>query len=178
LISCPSRSHALDLSEGFFGLSAIQTLQTWVYLLGSKVAELDARSFDSLVQHLSARPDTPNLDLGLLSCLRRLEVLREGRAGKERCLDLLLRVPPSRRTNVLLGYLALPLDAARTDLAHNDGDGPFSRALRLFLRGGCRLDALWHVLDRQLGRSSDLQLTAILVGAMLRISATPELVGR
>jgi hypothetical protein len=172
------RSQALELSKGFFGLSATQTLQTWVYLLGSKVAELNQRGFASLAQHLAARPDTPNLDLGVLSCLRRVQVLEQGRRRKERCLRLLDKIPPPRSTNVLLGYLSLPLDSARTDLPDERGEGPFSSAVKMALEGGCRLDALWHVLYSQLRHSSDPQTTAVLLGAMLRIHATPELVGR
>lgn len=172
------RSRAVELSKGFFGLSPTQTLQTWVTLLGSKVAELKQRTFESLVQHLSARPDTPNLDLGVLSCLRRIQVLKQGRRRKERCLTLLRKIPPPRSANVLLGYLSLPLDSARTDLPDDRGRGPFARAVKMSLSGNCRLNALWHALQKQLPRSQDPQTTAILLGAMIRIQATPELVGR
>ena len=152
------KSEALDLSPTFMGLSSRETLQTWVQLLTARVADLKNRDLGHVLKQLSYRPDTPNLDLGLLQCLRAQEVLREGRARKEACLDLVEKLPPERRAAILLGYLSQPISALNNDLPGQHRGGPLDNAIQTAFRTPCQPRALREQLWRLLKESNDDKL--------------------
>ncbi len=167
------KSAALSLSTTFVGLSGRQTLQTWVQLLTSRVADLKNRDLKAVLKQLSYRPNTPNLDLGLLRCLRNQEVLREGRDRKEACLDLVEKLPPERRAAILLGYLSQPLSALNNDLPGRHRGGPVAEAVGTAFRTPCQPRALRKQIWRLLKEGNDERLALPLLTALAEHQYTP-----
>ncbi len=170
------KGEALTLSHSFMGLSKRETLQTWVQLLASRVADLNNRSFKLLTKSLGWRPNTPNLDLGLLRCLRQQEVLREGRDRKELCLDLVEQLPPRRRGAILLGYLGQPFDALSNDLPRRRGDGPVMEAVEIALRRPCDIKRIRGAIWRLLKEVQNPEAEATLLQALAEQQYTPAVV--
>lgn len=170
------KSVALDLSPSFMGLSSRETLQTWVQLLTARVADLKNRDLGSLIKQLSYRPNTANLDLGLLHCLRQQEVLREGRDRKERCLELVEMLPPERRSAILLGYLGQPISDLNNDLPGRHRGGPFEDAVKIAFRVPCQPWTLRKHVWRLLKEGNDDKVALMLLTELSRHQYTPALV--
>jgi len=173
-----TKGEALRLSEHFFGLSPLQTRQTWVQLLTARLSELSNSDFSRLVKHLGFRLDSPNLDLGLLGCLTQQEVQEEGRRRKDSCLSLARLLPAQRRTAMLLAYLDRPLTRFTNDLPDRYKGGPLGTAIRLAFEDPCRVDALARVCSRLLRESKDLRTSALLVQALAEKRLTPDVLRR
>ena len=171
------KSRAFTLSKHFFGLSPHETAQTWVQLLTSRVAELDNHSFGSLTKLIGFRvDDMPNLDLGLAGCLKQQEVLAEGRRRKENCLNIVEKVPPGRRTAILISYLDQPLTELANDLPDRWRGGPFGTAIKLAFKDPCQARALRAVLTRLLGESTDPRTSAEIIKQMADNQLTPAVI--
>jgi hypothetical protein len=170
------KGQAVDLSRHFVGLSPHQTLQTWVQLLSAPVAELDSRTHGTVASLLRDRPDTPNLELGLLACITRQEVMREGRHRKRSCLDVVQRLPLRRRSAVLMAYLNRPLADLEADMPERYDQGPVGRALRLAFEDACRQPMLRRVVWRLLGEGPPPRMAADLLGTLGKHQLTPKVV--
>ena len=171
------KSRAFSLSRHFFGLSPHATAQTWVQLLTSRVAEFDNGSFAELTKLMGFRvDDMPNLDLGLAGCLKQQEVLAEGRRRKEKCLGIVEKVPPGRRTAILLSYLNQPLTELANDLPDRWRGGPFGTAIRLAFKDLCKRKTLRAVLTRLLEESLDVLTKAEIIQQMANDQLTPAVI--
>ena len=170
------KSEALDLAPTFMGLSARETLQTWVQLLTSRVADLKNRDLKGVLTQLSYRPSTPNLDLGLLHCLRNQEVLREGRERKEQCLELVEKLRPERRASILLGYLGQPISDLNNDLPGKHRGGPLAKAVQTAFRTPCRPRVLRKQIWRLLKENNDESLALLLLTELAEHQYTPAVV--
>jgi|GEM_PF-6354386 len=145
------RHRAFDLSPSFLGLSLRETLQTWVLLLYAKPTEFERTG--ALTKLLGSRPNVPNLDLALAACLTQTEVFRhKGQRRKKACLDLVDKLPASRRARLSGKHLENTLTTANKIDRH----GPFAKAARLMRGAGCEEQKnLQKLLVRGLERIRD-----------------------
>ncbi len=171
------KSYAFSISRHFFGLSPHETAQTWVTLLTSKVAEFNNRSFATLTKLMGYRvDDMPNVDLGLVGCLKTQEVLAEGRRRKEACLDIVEKLPPGRRTAILISYLNQPLTELANDLPDRWRGGPFGSAIKQAFKDPCQRKALRAVLSRLLSEALDVRTKAEIITHMADDQLTPAMI--
>ena len=171
------KSYAFSISQHFFGLSPHETAQTWVQLLTSKVAEFNNRSFANLTKLMGFRvDDMPNVDLGLIGCLKTQEVLDEGRRRKEACLDIVEKLPPGRRTAILISYLNQPLTELANDLPDRWRGGPFGTAIKVAFKDPCQRKVLRAVLGRLLSEALDVRTKAEIITHMANDQLTPAVI--
>lgn len=167
------RGEAFTLSRAFVGLSLQPTLQTWVELLRTKEAELGARDHAGVAKLLALRPDAPNLDLGLITCLKQEEVLaRGGDKRKRSCLDVVKALPSRRRARILRELLDQPLSS----FGKIDSYSFFASAARLAFADGCSARDLQVILGRRLTEANEPKALKAIVGALEKSEPTPGLV--